>query len=433
MSFSPGTIPSFYRLKTLNHSSRPFNLGVVLFIRLRRTTLTPVLDDYPMFFVTAHLGEPHGSAKSARDFARSLLAHCKNTNIVCPKKESFEHRAAGYDLFVPIWHQHGPSKANQFRRRGIVSRKLQEAKTHLAYRSLRKKIHKDVVVVNGWGSIRFWRSLDAVAQRSALIVRESPRHFQCADRDIPMDRFIAELANFDMLIFVSRILQGEWMQIAELSMKPSFYFPNCCEEEEIATVTPEDCGVVRSELGLKESDYMIICPGAIEQRKGQDIVLRRWFDILEKVPTSRLLILGNATTEFGRSIVRDVNAGKYGVRITYLDAAPSAIPYLSAADLLLFPSRAEALPRTILEAMAAGKPTIATSVDGIPELIDHDRSGWLFEPDDDNAMVAGIVAAANDRRKAAAWAVAAKRRYQEKFSRRCQVERMRDLLLWMKI
>jgi glycosyltransferase involved in cell wall biosynthesis len=387
-----------------------------------------------MFFVTAHLGEPHGSAKSARDFVRSLLAHCADTHIVCPRTEVFGPSAAGYRLHEPTWYEEAASRRNFGRGKlGRVVGRGDGALRHLMRNGMRRRMRRDVVVVNGWASMSYWRSLSAFPQRSALIVRESPRHFQYSDRDIALSRMIEELSTFDQLIFVSSIGRDEWMQVEALKGKPSYYFPNCCEEEEVASVSADERKAVRAGLGLSADDKMIICPGTIEERKGVDTVLRKWGEILERVPKAKLIILGKGTTAYGVALLREIAAGVYGPGIVHVPPQPSAIPFICAADLMLFPSRAEALPRAVLEAMAAGTPVIASSVDGVPELIEHGRTGLLFDVGAEQAMVAGVVSALREPGPAAARADAARSRYASQFSRQRHIERMAELLSWLGI
>ncbi len=57
------------------------------------------------------------------------------------------------------------------------------------------------------------------------------------------------------------------------------------------------------------------------------------------------------------------------------------------ADALLFPSRLEGLPITVLEAMACGLPVIATNASSLPEVVEHGASGFLCPPDDVGAFV----------------------------------------------
>jgi glycosyltransferase involved in cell wall biosynthesis len=62
--------------------------------------------------------------------------------------------------------------------------------------------------------------------------------------------------------------------------------------------------------------------------------------------------------------------------------------YLSVADLLLLPSQTESFGLTALEAMACEVPVIATRVGGIPELVEDEGCGYLFEIGDVDAMAA---------------------------------------------
>jgi len=63
---------------------------------------------------------------------------------------------------------------------------------------------------------------------------------------------------------------------------------------------------------------------------------------------------------------------------------------LAAADMYILPSLWEGLPVGLLEAMAMGKPVIATRVDGTSEIIEHDQNGWLLSTEN---LVSGIATA----------------------------------------
>lgn len=60
--------------------------------------------------------------------------------------------------------------------------------------------------------------------------------------------------------------------------------------------------------------------------------------------------------------------------------------YYAAADLLLFPSLADNLPIMVQESMAAGTPVLAFHTGGIPEMIEHERTGWLVERGNQEAL-----------------------------------------------
>ncbi len=67
-----------------------------------------------------------------------------------------------------------------------------------------------------------------------------------------------------------------------------------------------------------------------------------------------------------------------------------AYQYLKAFDLFVLPSVKEGQPWTILEAMAAGVPIVATNIAGIPEMIENEKSGLLVEPADSEALFLAI-------------------------------------------
>ena len=63
---------------------------------------------------------------------------------------------------------------------------------------------------------------------------------------------------------------------------------------------------------------------------------------------------------------------------------------MRAFDVLVVNSRAEPFGLTVVEGMASGTPVLATAVDGIKEIIQHDRTGWLVEGRDYDALVEAL-------------------------------------------
>jgi glycosyltransferase involved in cell wall biosynthesis len=64
--------------------------------------------------------------------------------------------------------------------------------------------------------------------------------------------------------------------------------------------------------------------------------------------------------------------------------------YIAAADVSLYPTLADNLPCTVMEAMACETPTIAFGVGGVPEMIDHDENGWLVKAKDVDGLIQGL-------------------------------------------
>jgi glycosyltransferase involved in cell wall biosynthesis len=80
--------------------------------------------------------------------------------------------------------------------------------------------------------------------------------------------------------------------------------------------------------------------------------------------------------------------------------------FLRASDAIVLPSAREQFGQALVEGMACGLPAIATRSFGPGSIVDDGRSGWLVEPDDEDALSAALVAAVNDdterRRRGAA-------------------------------
>ena len=78
--------------------------------------------------------------------------------------------------------------------------------------------------------------------------------------------------------------------------------------------------------------------------------------------------------------------------IEYMGAIPmdERIKYFNSADIFVLPTYAEAMPMSVIEAMAAGLPTVTTTVGGIPELINDGEDGLLVQPGDIDALAKEI-------------------------------------------
>jgi len=89
---------------------------------------------------------------------------------------------------------------------------------------------------------------------------------------------------------------------------------------------------------------------------------------------------------------------------------------LRQADLFFLPSYTEGMPMSILEAMAYGLPVVSTTVGGIPELVEHEKSGFLLEPGDTEGFAEAIITLLKDPRKRTEMGQTGKAFVQENYS-----------------
>src|SRR5207237_217890 len=92
------------------------------------------------------------------------------------------------------------------------------------------------------------------------------------------------------------------------------------------------------------------------------------------------------------------------------------IPVLNRLlDLFVLPSREEACPMALLEAMAAGRTAVATHVGGTPEVVTHAVDGWLVPPDDPMALSQALLMLLEDPARRAAMGAAARQKVATQF------------------
>ncbi len=109
---------------------------------------------------------------------------------------------------------------------------------------------------------------------------------------------------------------------------------------------------------------------------------------------------------------------RYGLseHIFLAGALPDGARFLNAMDCFVFPSVKEGLPYAILEAMAAGIPIIATAVGGIPDLINHGKTGFLVPPRDPHRLADAILGLIKDRETELQFGKNAQARYRAHFT-----------------
>jgi glycosyltransferase involved in cell wall biosynthesis len=125
--------------------------------------------------------------------------------------------------------------------------------------------------------------------------------------------------------------------------------------------------------------------GRLVREKGFAYVLRSARTILADFPTTRFLLVGDGPqADELRSLVRQEGIEESVIFAGYRSDLQHVYRML---DILVLPSFLEGMPMVILEAMAAGKPVIATRVGAIPTLITHGQDGILVDPGDTPALV----------------------------------------------
>jgi N-acetyl-alpha-D-glucosaminyl L-malate synthase BshA len=137
------------------------------------------------------------------------------------------------------------------------------------------------------------------------------------------------------------------------------------------------------------------------------------FARVAKAMPARLMLIGDGPD---RSTAEYL-AMKYGVqdRIHFLGKQDNVNELLPLADLMLMPSEMESFGLAALEAMACCVPEVATRVGGVPELIEHESNGLLFEVGDIESMSIGAIKLLSDPDRLETMSRAARKTAQDHF------------------
>ncbi|MBI3615368.1 MAG: glycosyltransferase family 4 protein [Candidatus Omnitrophica bacterium] len=149
--------------------------------------------------------------------------------------------------------------------------------------------------------------------------------------------------------------------------------------------------------------------------KGFDSLLVSAHLLKKTFPDIQVLIVGDGPR---RPFLEDV-ARRLGVRdqVRFLGASGDVRLPLALMDVFIFSSRwPEAFGLTLVEAMAAAKPVVATKVGAVPEIVEHNVSGWLVPVEDPDSLAQGIARLLRDRATASRLGRAAQIRAREMFS-----------------
>jgi glycosyltransferase involved in cell wall biosynthesis len=132
--------------------------------------------------------------------------------------------------------------------------------------------------------------------------------------------------------------------------------------------------------------------GNIRPVKGSDVLIEAMDHLVKQIGNqdAELWIIGSGEIE--AQVRARTTALGLDSRVRFLGRQPhEAIPrWMSAVDVFCLPSRNEGCPNVILEALASGKPVVASRVGGIPELLTEGANGYLVPPEDPAALARAL-------------------------------------------
>ncbi len=143
---------------------------------------------------------------------------------------------------------------------------------------------------------------------------------------------------------------------------------------------------LRNELGVKTNEKLVVTVANLRPVKGHKTILHAISNLPERLKWQLKFCFIGADQCDG-DIVRTAEELDVIDRVVFTGFQKDIVPYLKASDIFLLASKSEGFGLSVLEAMAAGLPIIATRVGGISEIIDDGVTGLLIKPETPQAIV----------------------------------------------
>jgi glycosyltransferase involved in cell wall biosynthesis len=183
-----------------------------------------------------------------------------------------------------------------------------------------------------------------------------------------------------------------------------------------AAADPKVRTALRAELGVADDEVLFICVARFAPQKAHDVLLKAFAAARANGARARLLLVGD--DPFGDGRVRAERLAqqlRLGGAVTFAGIRRDVPQLLAASDVYVMPSLWEGLGLVFLEAMATGRPVLATTVSAIPEVVVPDVTGILVPPADPVALASAMERLASDAGLRLRLAEAGRKRVLERF------------------
>ncbi len=268
----------------------------------------------------------------------------------------------------------------------------------------------------------FYGALAAVGLATKVIFTEHGRFFP--DRHHPKRRFINPLLVMatDHITAISKstadaVAEYEYVQRDRITVVYNGVAD--IENKNLNRVT------LLEELGLEKKYRYIGTVSRLEPIKNQTMMINAFYKAKQTLPDIKLVLIGDGAKMQGlKELATSLRVEQDVIFTGFLDNPQR---YISLFDIFLLSSFSEGTSMTLLEAMSLSKPCVVTNVGGNPEIVIHDKTGFVVPSDDADIFSNSIVQLLSDDEKRVELGRLGRIRFLEKFSATQMIEKYQSL------
>ncbi len=238
----------------------------------------------------------------------------------------------------------------------------------------------------------------------------------------------------DALVAISNAVRASFARYAK--GQQVVVIPNGIELSKFSPVA-EGKDTWRQTLPLSSDTYTIGLLGRIIRQKGHHVAISALAEIVSTYPDVCLLIVGGSQTgdhpewfeDTGymndlKALIEELGLTE---KVFFTGFIQNVIPVIASLDVMVIPSLLEACGRTALEAMAMGKPVIASDAGPAREVVDDGRTAFLVPPNDSHELAAAILRLIKNKALAMELGEKGRKKAEQCFSIEQHVERIERL------
>ena len=290
---------------------------------------------------------------------------------------------------ILVGYIYGPGTlANQFRRAGVrvidLSRKgkidplLMFRLTFLMRKERIRIVHTHLVHASVVGRV--------AAKLAGVEILVTTRHYAYQPKEKTLTRWLerksAKLNH--MTIAISQAVRDYLIEREDYDIKKVTVIYNAVDLKLF------DSSIVERPAANAQN-HVIGSVGHLYPQKGHDVLIQGMSQIVREFPETQLMIIGNGPQRL--MLEHLAQRQKVSDRIAFLGSKspPEVIEILRNVDLFVLASNWEGFGIAVIEAMAAGKPVVATAVEGLREVIEDGRTGFLVPPGKPHALAEKVI------------------------------------------
>ncbi|WP_049783346.1 glycosyltransferase family 4 protein [Mahella australiensis] len=292
-------------------------------------------------------------------------------------------------------------------------------------------------------AIRPWSDAASVIKLNSMFHRYKPhiihvhgaRAWQIAAAlpyDVPI---VASIHNFPYrdgrMIKVSyKMLAARTARIIAVSDALAQYLCSCGISQDKITVVHNGIDLEpysdnAAEEHHKNESFVIGTAARLIPQKGIDVLLEAFCILLHEYNQSRLIIAGDGPSRM--ELERWCWKMNIADRVSFLGYINDINAFMQRLDVFVLPSLSEGFGISVLEAMACARPVIASSVGGVPEIVDHGQTGLLFPPGDSGTLAICLKYLMEHRNDAIDMGLRAHRRLNGRFDTHTMIKKIEDI------